>query len=281
MKGKGLRLKSLVAIGVILLLISTSAGDLGAQFCIPAPVGITNWWPGGDNTDDIVGGHDAELRGNAGFDEGLVGEAFVLDGSEGTFVDVPHDSSLDVGDGDFTVELWVNFNSTEGEQILVEKWVQQFEDGAGNPLPSLGWTFTKLEGNVIGFFMEDGQGGAFGTAAGVEIPDNTWIHFAARKRKATATIFVNGVKVASTSGRNGATINVDNTSSLKFGHRGNPDDTPGSQDPRGFFLDGRIDEVSLYVGRALLDPEIRAVYLAGSGGQVQVSWLPKRIGTPL
>jgi hypothetical protein len=51
--------------------------------------------------------------------------------------------------------------------------------------------------------------------------------------------------------------NLDSSSSLKFGHRGNPSDTPGSEDDREFFLDGRIDEIELFVGRALSDRDTR------------------------
>ena len=69
------------------------------------------------------------------------------------------------------------------------------------------------------------------------------------------------------SGPLGSGGKVDTTSSLKFGHRGGPVDTPGSSDGRGFFLNGRIDEVELFVGRALSDKEIAAIYYAGSKGK--------------
>lgn len=87
---------------------------------------------------------------------------------------------------------------------------------------------------------------------------------AARRSGGVVTIFVDGTPVA-TGPPGGA--NADSTSSLKFGHRGNPFDTPGSVDTRGFFLNGRIDEVELFVGRALSDPEIQAIYAAGSAGK--------------
>jgi hypothetical protein len=61
-------------------------------------------------------------------------------------------------------------------------------------------------------------------------------------------------------------LNLDSTSSLKFGHRGNPEDTPGSEDEGGFYLNGRIDEVQLFVGRALSPEQIKAIYEAGSAG---------------
>ena len=59
---------------------------------------------------------------------------------------------------------------------------------------------------------------------------------------------------------------LDNSSSLKFGHRGNPEDTPGSDDWRGFYLDGLIDEVEMF-SRALSTDEIMAIYQAGSLGK--------------
>lgn len=85
------------------------------------------------------------------------------------------------------------------------------------------------------------------------------------RRSCGITIFVNGTPMAS--GPLGSGGNVDTTSSLKFGHRGGPSDTPGSSDGRGFFLNGRIDELELFVGRALSDAEIGAIYYAGSKGK--------------
>jgi hypothetical protein len=38
-------------------------------------------------------------------------------------------------------------------------------------------------------------------------------------------------------------------------------------DDRGFFLNGRIDEVEMFVGRALSDTEIQAIVDAGSAGK--------------
>jgi hypothetical protein len=48
---------------------------------------------------------------------------------------------------------------------------------------------------------------------------------------------------------------------------GNTIDTPGSTDTRGFYLDGRVDEVQLFVGRALPRGLIQAIFKAGSAGQ--------------
>jgi hypothetical protein len=236
--------------GLVLFVIFTSIPQAAAQeTCVQPPPDMTGWWPGDGNTNDIVGGRNAVLRDNATFGPGLVDQAFILDG-DGDFADVPHDPALNVGTGDFTVDLWVFFNDTAGEQVLVEKYVEQFGP------TSTGWTFSKLDDNHLTFNSVD--------SAPLSLPTKTWIHFAARRSGDVATIFMKGTLVATGPvGRD----NSDSTSSLKFGHRGSPSDTPGSEDERGFFLNGRIDELELFVGRALSDAEIQAIFDAGSAGK--------------
>jgi hypothetical protein len=240
------------------------ASFVAAQSCVQPPAGLTGWWPGDGNTDDIIGSRNAVLRDNATFGPGLVNQAFSLDG-DGDFVDVPHDDALNVGTGDFTVDLWVFFNDTAGEQVLVEKWIQTF-----SCVGSEGWSLTKLEGNILHMALTSGvvlpSGDCLAELVFSEvltIPLGTWHHFAARRQSGEITLFMDGAPVAS-----GAFLgNLDTTSSLKFGHRGSPSDTPGSEDERGFFLNGRIDEVELFVGRALSDAEIQAIFNAGSAGK--------------
>jgi hypothetical protein len=235
--------------------------DVPQGACLAPPAGMTGWWPGDGNTDDIVGARNAVLRGDADTRPGLVGDAFVLDG-DGDFVEVPHDPALNVGTGDFTVDLWAFFNDTAGEQVLAEKWIQRFPC-----TPCEGWTFTKLEGNILHMALFSGDGsGELVFSEVLTIPLGTWHHFAARRQSGAITLFMNGAPVAS-----GAfSGNLDSTSSLKFGHRGSPSDTPGSEDERGFFLNGRIDEVELFVGRTLSDTEIQAIFAAGSAGKCKI-----------
>ena len=239
----------------------TSGGEevRPASSCVPRPADLTHWWPGDGNGADAVAGRTATLHGDAAFGPGLIGQAFALDGA-GDFVSVPHDQALDVGTGDFTVALWVDFDSTDGEQILVEKWVHRSSEPGG----VIGWTLTKLPDNHIGFAT---IGDFSANSAPLNIPLGTWIHFAARRRGDAFQIFMNGDLVASNTVPNGAVLDLDSPSSLKFGHRGGPDDTPGSISRRGYFLNGRIDEVKLIIGRALSKTEIRTIVEAGASGQ--------------
>jgi concanavalin A-like lectin/glucanase superfamily protein len=235
------------------------AGGVGAPTCAPPPSGLTGWWPGDGSVDDIIGDLDAELVGGTTFAPGLVGEAFRLDG-DGDFIDVADDPALDVGRRDFSVSLWVWFDTTDGEQVLVEKWVQSFDQ------PAVGWTLTKLDTNVLGFFAEDGLGDGNGaTSSPLELPIETWLHIAARRVGGTVDLFMNGERIA-TASRPGGILDLDSAASLKLGHRGGPRDTPGSQDEAGHFLAGSLDEVQYAVGRGVTDGEVEAIYRAGVAG---------------
>ena len=243
--------KSILAIGTAIFAIAFTESGISAEgtarWCLPAPFGLTNWWPGDGNADDIVGGLDGELLYGAKTRLALVDQAFVLHGGGddvGDFVDVPDSSALDFGTSDFTVNLWAFFNDpSTGEQVLIEKWIQD----------SGGWTLTKVGGDG-----EDNKIVLAGpvveiSSQPVAIRAGTWTHFAATRRAGFARIFMNGREIASGSFPD----NLDSSSSLKFGRRG---------DDRGFFLTGGIDEVQIFVGRALPQLVIWAIYEAGSRG---------------
>jgi hypothetical protein len=65
----------------------------------------------------------------------------------------------------------------------------------------------------------------------------------------------------------GGSLDADSRSSIKFGHRGAPADTSGSVSDQGFFLNGRIDEVKLVIGRALSNREIQAIVEVEASGK--------------
>jgi hypothetical protein len=241
-------------------LIATPISNVnqGGKNCLPPPAGMTNWWPGDGNSIDIVGGLDGEFIDGATTGPGVVDSAFTLDG-DGDFINVPDDAALDLGTDDFTVDLWVNFNDTSGEQVLVEKWVQG--DGFVD-----GWTLTKLDGNVLrlAFEIEDGLEADLDSNELTIVP-GLWYHFAATRKDNAFTLFMNGEIIAQ--GDFEGSLNLDSASSLKFGHRGNADDTPGSIDTRDFYVNGRIDEVELFVGTALSEAQVAALYAAGGDGK--------------
>jgi hypothetical protein len=206
-----------------------------------APTGLLAWWRAEADALDSIGANIGILRNGASFGVGEVGQAFSLDGID-DFVEIPHSASLNFGVGEFTVECWVNFNSTAGEQILMEK----FATGTGP-----GWSFTKLADNRLVL----GQGTIDLISGGLAIPPNSWHHFAARRSAAGAAIFMDGIIVASGAEALGS-ANVDSTASLKL----------GSRTANSFFLNGRIDEASIY-NHALSDNEVASIYNAGIAGK--------------
>lgn len=232
------------------------AAPAQAAACYPLPAGLTGRWPGDGNPNDVAGGRHALLRGDATTGPGLVGQAFALDG-EGDFIEVAHDPALNLGTGDFTISLWARFNNASvREQVLIEKWIQRYSAG------SQGWTLTKLSNNSLRLAMSPGTTDTNVDSPPLTLPNNTWIHFAATRRAGEVTLYVNGRVVAS--GSFAGSFN--SAASLKFGHRGSPADTPGSEDERGFFLGGAIDEVQYLAGMALSEDQLMAQVAAGSAG---------------
>jgi hypothetical protein len=230
---------------------------LGAQTPVGPPAGITHWWPADQTPQDIVGGQQAFLRGGAGYEAGKVSQAFSLNGNA-QFVEVPDDPSLNVGASDFTFEVWVRFNTLNGEQVIAEKYVE-----TASPART-GWTLTKLVDNTIRVALAGGGDVDSLPAPTVTAASETWTHVAVRRSGNTFTTFQDGAPTASGT----FSRNLDCGASLKFGHRGNPSDTPGSWDTRNFWLNGAIDEPALY-NRALTDQEIAALYAAGSAGKAK------------
>jgi hypothetical protein len=218
------------------------------------------WWPGDGNADDIIGGYNGVLVGDATFDEGLVGEAFSLDGN-GDFINIPHNEELDLGTEDFTLDFWVYFRSIEGESIMVEKWIQK---GTGSPEKrTIGWSYTKIGPAIRFTFSNTDYDEHPIDVTPASILTNTWIYVAVTRSNYTYTLYWNGESICEETLTQA--YNLNSNSSLMFGHRGNPEDTPGSWDNRQFYLNGLIDEVGLY-NRALSAEEIKDIFLAGDAG---------------
>lgn len=231
-----------------------------AQQCVPPPDGLASWWPGDGDAADIAGGNGGTLLGGTTFATGLVVQAFSFDGMD-DFVNVPPDPTLDFGTDDFTVDLWLNFSDLSGEQVVIEKYIETFQNQTG--IPRSGWGITKLSGNTLRLY------GAIPTPTAGLAPDvavpivvNAWHHLAIVRGSDVFTIWWDATPVVSGS----ITVDLDTTASLKFGHRGNPADTPGSLDTRGFYLVGLVDEVEIF-NRALSPGEILDIFTAGSAGK--------------
>jgi len=224
---------------------SVSAGGTGGH-----PPGLVALWSGEGNGSDSVGGNNMVVPADISYVEGKAGQAFGLNGA-GQWVNCGNSSIGNFGANDFTVAFWVKFNTVGSEQVMVEKYVETLGSGETS-----GWTLTKLSNNRFQFAGATSHV-EFGNAVA-----GTWTYLAVTRSNGNVRCYVNGVLA----GQLAALANLDSPASLKLGHRGNPTDTPGSADPRQFYLNGALDEIAIY-DRALSAEEIKAVGMADNHGE--------------
>jgi len=98
----------LVMGGMFLCLSLTTGAGASGGVC-PAPgSGLVAWYPGEGNADDAQAGNDATLQAGAGFDDGIIGQAFSLDGVD-DFVSAPSTAAVDPTSAG-SQSAWVRFS---------------------------------------------------------------------------------------------------------------------------------------------------------------------------
>lgn len=233
-------------VGVVL--VTGVQQSANAHEAVPPPTQLKYWWPGDGNTKDIAGDLDARLNGGASFGTGIVKQAYRLSG-HAQWVSVPSSTNLiNFGARNFTIDFWVKFRSLDGEQVMIEKWIQD---------TNTGWTLTKLDDNRIRF-----AGGPPEVDLDVLPPSivaDRWYFVALRRLGDVVTIYWNSEALGSISLPPNQSLSA--ATQLKFGRRG---------DVRGFFLIGLIDEVEIF-RRALRPSEIAAIFGAREAGKIKPS----------
>ena len=187
------------------------------------------------------------MNGDAGYRAGLFGQALSLNGARGSnAVAQANNTAFDFGLDDFTVRLWVRFNTiTSGrEETLIEK----FSLGAGP-----GWTFTIQNGNNLQFYSPIV---AFNSGPR-PIPNGIWQQFIVTRKGSTFGIYWDGLLVANATSL--ASL-PPSPNPLLIGAR-------NSGDGRNFTVDGLIDEVAIW-NRALSLAEIAQDWNGGYGIQL-------------
>lgn len=199
------------------------------------------WQFNSDGTDSSGMGRDLSVFGGPTYGTGLFGNAINFTGSVTQFAQRPsNDTVFDVGGDDFTIQVWVDFQSLVGEQTLFEK----FTGGAGP-----GYTLTKLSGNQIQFFA---QGYTALTSGAAALNTTDWQQIIMRRSGDDLNIFLNNMSIVSNTVA--GSVNP-STNPLLIGER------DGSQ---GFPVNGLVDEVAFW-NRGLSDLEIEQLYNNGNG----------------
>lgn len=205
--------------GLWLLLISPLA-----VHAIPGP---TNFWPADGTAVDVVGGNNGVLVNGAGYGPGVTGQAFSFNGVN-QYMQAA--SAIPLGSGDFTIDLWANFNSVPPSSIGNPSSVFIADDnGAGCQEK---WLFT-LGGGVLNFNINTASCAAGFFAQYPWTPNlHQWYNLAVTRNEGTITIFVNCVAVSSQI--TASTSNPTAPLTVGFGETGS-----------GYF-NGLIDDVRIY-----------------------------------
>ena len=244
------------------IIIQKAAGD-----CLTPPSGMVGWWPGDDNSEDLVDLNDGVLVGDAAYVPGKVGQAFSLDGNGDAVMITEAGTQLD-GFGQLTLDAWVKpdtVNSANGDglQTIVAKYDYTQDNGYS-------YWIGLMSGGAVRFAVYTGNTGTTwhgyyaDTAAGA-VSEDVFSHVAGVWNGGTdLKIFVNGAPVAApvnTVGTPGTTVTA-NAIPVSIGR---VEKDPSTGQP-GLYFQGLIDEVEIF-GRALSAAEVKAIYDAGSDGK--------------
>lgn len=192
---------------------------------------------------DVAGGLDLGLVNAPGFEAGLFGQALALPADATKYAQRPADDAAFDFAGDFTVQVWVRFASTAGQQTLVEKFL-----GPAGP----GWTLEKLADDTLHFYALPT---AIMTSPAIGFAPNAWNQIVLRRTGDTFEILRNGAVVVSAQG---AGALPDSAQPLLVGRREGLQLNP---------VNGRLDEVAVFA-RSLSDAEIANLWNGGSGRRV-------------
>ncbi len=231
--------------GGLLATLLTCTGAARAQnacpVCKPAPAGITNWWPGDFNGNDLLT-TNAGTATNVSYTAGQVQNAFTFAGDG----DVEFGANVgNFGTSDFTLAFWVK-SSAIGAQALLE-----------NRPSCFGGQFWSLRAtNQITAEIDDGTTD-FAIVGNANITDGNYHHVALVRSGRALTIYVDGQLDATSTG----------TKRLNLGspgvfHAGSSVCTglDGTQN-----LTGQLDEIQVY-NKALTPTQISGLFNAGHLG---------------
>jgi Concanavalin A-like lectin/glucanases superfamily/Protein of unknown function (DUF1565) len=214
-----------------------------AQTCVVPPPGMIGWWPGDGDANDIRGGNNGTLQGNATFATGEVLQSFSFL-SAGS-VNISYSAVAEPAG--ITVDAWVNPASTVGGASIFN-W-RPVANNAGITLEQQ----ITADGEVLWNVFASG-GTASVLSGATLLPLNTWTHVAGVYDGTTATLYINGVAVASANTASGPLAEIA------------ADATIGSNIVNNHAFNGLIDEVEVF-NRPLSADEILAIVNAGPAGK--------------
>ncbi len=215
--------------------------------CTPPPSGMTNWWPGDGNYNDLIGGDSGTPVGSVLFQPGEVGEAFSFNGAVGNYVDIGNPSNLQIT-GPITVDAWINPNAVGTYEAIFNQ--MSTANRLGEVQLRIGNT-----GTIDWFRRNTGSVSTQGVTSDIVVVPGTWQHIAAVYDGSAYYVYINGVLHTTVC-----------PYCFAYGAGQGPDIKIGAADSGAYPFNGLIDEVEVF-NRALSASEIQAIYAAGSAGK--------------
>jgi hypothetical protein len=229
----------------LIMLLGIAWVARGQSGCASAPPGISAWFTFDEPMFRQPGEHRPQRV------PGLVGSALRFNGIDQYFEVPASTPGLDVGEDDFSIELWIRTKQSVGTPSVVDKRGRQ----------PLGYLIFTYKGQAA-LQLADGSRGR-GPFAEANIADGRWHHVAGvvkRLPPQPSALFVDGVR--SGKGEEPTLANLDVPQPLWLGrHHAN-----GYVDRENIYFQGDIDELTFY-RRALSEKEVRSIFRAGALGK--------------
>jgi hypothetical protein len=230
-----------------------SAGKCVIPQCVPPPSGLVSWWSGEGTGNDTVGTNNGTLFYAVGFNAGMVGQSFDLDGLS-AHIRIPDSPSLHFTNA-ISIEGWIYPTAVSGYyRDIFTKWdmiggLDQRSYGTGI-VPDGTFAFT---------LCPDGTTRTVVINSANAVPVNQWTHFVDTYDGSAVRMYLNGGLQAETAYNQGI---FPGNGAISIGA------TVGGGAPGQFIspFKGKIDEISVY-NRALTSDEVQALYSAGAAGK--------------
>ena len=233
--------------------------------CVEPPSGMVAWWPLDEEAGSVAGDR---AHGNAGtvfgavWADGHVDGALQFDGSS-DYVEVTDTPSLNMGEGDLSIDAWVFVASDDFQSSHVRVIAEKMASGPR------GYSLRQING-YLALQLADGLVSTFVTGPSNALPqDDAW-HLVAvtvdRDQSDGIRFYLDGAQLGPTHDPTVRSGSLSNEAPLRMGSR------TTSASPALLFK-GRLDEVEVF-NRVLSPGEIASIWQAGADGKCKTPSLP-------
>jgi hypothetical protein len=234
------------------------AETLRAQTCVPPPSGLVSWWAGEGNANDNMGTNNGSLVNGTGFQPGLVGQAFDVNGIN-QYIKIPQSASLNISN-QITIDFWMNSDPGNAIGSAFEGLVTS--DFYGVEIDSSGHVGINL-------FISTNAGGSYAgssdlNGAGLTFPAGEWHYVAATYDGTNMQMYLDGQPSGNPRPWSGTISPMLPNSFVAIGSEDGRTTCPNCQGTR--YYKGLIDEVDIF-NRALSSNEIVSIYNSSSAGK--------------